>query len=369
MSVVTVNSRVVPLNTENTLLLVGPVFLGSIAGWFLFGVSVVQLYIYYVTFPSDRKITQYSVYIIFALDTLHSVVITGVAWIPLCAGWGDPAALRHPGFWLGWIPCVSGVVATWVQLFYAWRIHKLGKWKVVPCMVIFLALAQAGAALAVGISSILNDDVANLHNPSMFSRTIIWLGGGALIDVIVTTSMIYLLHAAKKNSIISHRGELTINRLIRLSAETGTATALSALLELILFLALPETDLHLFVAMMLCKVYTNTLMASLNARAVPAQSFGGGTSTLVFRGMEFSAVGTGQRPVDGNGSADGEVLIVGEDIKTPPCSSTVFHVSSSLPAGRQGDVENNSNVENQCIAVYPSGSRRIEIEVLPHVRQ
>ncbi len=43
------------------------------------------------------------------------------------------------------------------------------------------------------------------------------------------------------------RSGLMVNRLIRLTVETGCACALTAVLELSFFLGMPETNIHLIV--------------------------------------------------------------------------------------------------------------------------
>ncbi|KAJ3755313.1 hypothetical protein EV360DRAFT_72951 [Lentinula raphanica] len=202
----------------DTLLLIGPVlyfqFIGSIFSWCLFGISIVQLLS--------------TVYIIFVLDVFQSVVVATSGWHTLCTGWGHPSVLQFPGWTFIALPCVSGIdvlVAAWVQIFFSWRIYSLGNWHVIPVLIIILALAQCAAAWAIGIGFIALQDIALLHKANMFARTIIWLGGAALADV---------LYSAKRNITIKQT-ERIITHLIHLTVETGAVTATSAILELILF--------------------------------------------------------------------------------------------------------------------------------------
>jgi hypothetical protein len=46
---------------------------------------------------------------------------------------------------------VSTVVAAWVQIFYAWRIYMLSKWKILPLFIIAIAIMQMSATIAIGI--------------------------------------------------------------------------------------------------------------------------------------------------------------------------------------------------------------------------
>ena len=75
-------------------------------------------------------------------------------------------------------------VSVWVQILYAWRIYQLGKWRVIPLVIIVVsyrswdvhltlnanlfatqaALAQAGGACAIAISVRLRHSWPVLHN-------------------------------------------------------------------------------------------------------------------------------------------------------------------------------------------------------------
>jgi hypothetical protein len=46
-------------------------------------------------------------------------------------------------------------VAAWVQIFYAWRIYMLSKWKAIPLFIIAIALMQMTAAIAVAVGVII----------------------------------------------------------------------------------------------------------------------------------------------------------------------------------------------------------------------
>ncbi|PIL22607.1 hypothetical protein GSI_15297 [Ganoderma sinense ZZ0214-1] len=255
-----------PVSSE-TLLRIGPILIGALLSWMLFGISIVQLYIYHVSFPRDRFAIWGSVYTIFALDIFQSIVVACEAWQTLCAGWGRSVNLQFPGWTFTALPIVSSIISVWVQTFYAWRIYRLGKWRVIPVIIIITALAQAGGACAIAISFIWLKDIQRLHDTNMFARTIVWLGGSAFTDLTIMFSMCYLLFNVKRKTTAFARSELLVRRLIRLTVETGCACAISAVLELGFFLGLPDTNIHLIVALILSKVYSNTLMTSLNSRA------------------------------------------------------------------------------------------------------
>lgn len=247
------------------LVIVGPLLLGGLFSFCLYGISIVQLYIYYLSFPGDMLWIQITVYMLFVLDTFQSTVTCALTWSAMCSGWGRPEALEVPGWGFSAIPAVSGIVSAWVQCFFAWRIYVLGKWRLIPVAIVMLALAQASGGLAAGIRFVPLKFVTELH--VVYPMVCVWLGGSALVDVLVAVSMVYLLYAAKKNADGNNRTERMLTRLIRMTVETGVVTAAAASLDLGLFLGFRNNNLHTLLAFMLCKLYTNSLMASLNSRS------------------------------------------------------------------------------------------------------
>ncbi|KAF5355073.1 hypothetical protein D9756_005753 [Leucocoprinus leucothites] len=304
---------------------IGPTLVGSLISYCLLGISIMQLYLYHLYFPNDQRWIKTLVYTIFALDIFQSAAVAEDCWDSLVSGWGQPEVLLFPNWSFTSLPAVSGIVALTVQSFYAWRIHLLGKWKIVPSIVILLSMASCAAACAISFGFIPPKDIRLLHKPNMMARTYIWLGGAALVDLIISLSMLYLLFGAKQSKF--GRIQRVINRLIRLTIETGLVTATTASLELILFLTLPPTNgMHLLwsvpilydtlrkykrylllnSALNLCKVYSNALMVSLNSRVTNSKNFIQASSLSTDGTLRWS-VASDPRTFETNTSSSGTV--------------------------------------------------------------
>ncbi|VDC05928.1 unnamed protein product [Peniophora sp. CBMAI 1063] len=303
MSNVTVTADVVPDMT----LIVGPIYLGALMGYLVFGITIVQLYIYYVSFSKENWWLVCTVYGVFLADLVQSIAVAATGWHSAVSGWGRQEYLEFPGWPLIIIPGVSSLVAAWVQVFYAWRIHRFGAWKIIPITIIFLALAQTCAAWAIGIQYGIMKTVESLHLPTMFGRTIIWLGGGSIADLLIMCSMVKLLTTARNDAHITGKTELLINKLIRLSVETGFACVITAVTEMILFLAMPDNNVHLFFSFLLSKVYGVTLMVNLNSRRTRLWNRTATDDPITMPTSAFSIPGIGQ-----------------------PAQQTVVHVTSGV---------------------------------------
>ncbi|ETW76173.1 hypothetical protein HETIRDRAFT_412317 [Heterobasidion irregulare TC 32-1] len=120
---------------SGVLLLIGPVLIGGFFSWLLYGILIVQIYLYYITYTRDRILIKITVYGLFLVETFQSGIVVQMAWKWMVAGWGRQVALVEPGWAYNFIPITTAVVSLWVQSFYTWRIYALGKgllvWKII----------------------------------------------------------------------------------------------------------------------------------------------------------------------------------------------------------------------------------------------
>ncbi|KAG8895563.1 hypothetical protein FRB99_000462 [Tulasnella sp. 403] len=234
------SSTQVPGVPADITLLVGPLLLGYLFNWGLFGVLCLQMYIYYLSFPRDSIYIKVLVYSLFAIDCLQTAMTTHNAWHFLSRGWGDLGVLADPGWsWIA-VPLFSGIVSCTVQLFFSWRIWKLSRSYVLSAVIVCVALAQGISACVSGIWFAIINDITKIS--SLFPSATVWLGGSALADVMITASLVAYL---SRTSTGFSQTDDVVSRLIRNTVETGAVTATAATAELILFLVYKENNLHM----------------------------------------------------------------------------------------------------------------------------
>ncbi|KAF8903185.1 hypothetical protein CPB85DRAFT_1029146 [Mucidula mucida] len=104
----------------------------------------------------------------------------------------------------------------------------------------------------------------------------VWLAGSAACDLIITISLVVILYRRKPDSAGPHAAfrstAALINKLIRFNMETGMITSICAIIELALFLSTHQYNMHLMVFLLLGKMYSNILMATLNYRESTRQT-------------------------------------------------------------------------------------------------
>ncbi|KAH9958995.1 hypothetical protein BC827DRAFT_1217005 [Russula dissimulans] len=248
-------------DTHALLLLTAPLFIGNLVNWLLLGVLTMQIYLYYLCFPKDRWLIKFTVYGLYVLDLTQTMIVTDSAWGALCSGWGNPTSLVHTTWGFPMVPIVSGLISSWVQIFFAYRVRIMGHslfWNGVTMVIVAIALTQGLAAVAAGIRFAYINDTQEIFlvNPLVS----LWLSGSVAADFLISVSMVYFLSVWKIE-------EKRVKRLIRFTVETGMLSAVAASLDLGLYLGFNQNNLHLAVGFSLSKLYSNALMASFNSRA------------------------------------------------------------------------------------------------------
>ncbi|KIM89112.1 hypothetical protein PILCRDRAFT_61424, partial [Piloderma croceum F 1598] len=213
----------------------GPMFIGTVFNVILYGIMITQVYLYFSTYKKDRTWLKCVVLFLFLADTVNAVFDLVYVYLALVVNFDNQKYLGQANWIFGTDPAMTGIIASCVQLFFAWRVKVVTSniWAVM--LIVFCAfvnmLASIGTSIAVGIIPVFTEFVRFKRK----QRT----GFPATDDL--------------------------VNRIIRLTVQTGAVTAVVATVDLIVFLV-DTTGTHLIFNVPLSKLYTNSLMSSLNAR-------------------------------------------------------------------------------------------------------
>lgn len=242
--------------------LAGPLLLGYLFNWGLYGVLSCQVYVYHMAFPNDGRFTRGFVYAIYLLETAQTVLVTHDAFNAYAKGFGNIEALGSAQLeWVA-VPIFSGIVSCAVQMYYGYRLSLLSGSRLLWLAIAVLALTQGVSAIVQGVQAFFIGNFADLASKAFVSCTI-WLAGSALCDVIIAISMTIVL-LRKDTQDPSTRA--VVSRIIRLVVETGCLTALAATIDITLFLRFTHNSYHGCVALTLAKLYSNSLLVIFNSR-------------------------------------------------------------------------------------------------------
>ncbi|KAJ7655968.1 hypothetical protein DFH06DRAFT_1473722 [Mycena polygramma] len=239
----------------------GPLLLGVILNTLLYGIMLVQAYLYYNRYRNDRPWFRYLVGYLVLLETANWVCDIGLIYEPLIIRWATPEALLISPVMLRVDAVLTVLVSTPIQLFIAWRVRVVTNSWILPVVISILAIISFGGGISVTTIVSLHPAFADFG--SFHPEVITWLVSSAACDVVLTASLVYSLWT-RKSQVKST--DTYINKIIRLTVQTGLITATAALLDMLFFILLSGTTLNFMIDFPLSKLYTNSLISTLNAR-------------------------------------------------------------------------------------------------------
>ncbi|TFK50241.1 hypothetical protein OE88DRAFT_1661898 [Heliocybe sulcata] len=257
-------------------LVLGPTLIGVLFNTFLFGCVCTQIYMYLITFKTDSVRIRMLVWWLLGMDTLNTGFECAVAYGYTITDFGDFVAASNGNWRAGTGPILVGVIAATVQGFFAWRVYRLTHMKWFFMLISTLIIIQFVGAAGTGIAGSIITPFVEWNRWQVKVPIVVWLVLAAVIDCMITFTLTFYLRRNRTGFVATDH---IITRLIRVTVQTGMLTALWAVLDLILYLAVPS-PVHLIFNLALPKLYSNSLLSTLNSR-VNSNGDGSGRSGQV----------------------------------------------------------------------------------------
>ncbi|KAI0287411.1 hypothetical protein BC826DRAFT_49662 [Russula brevipes] len=218
-----------------------PLLLGTIWNWALYGVLVVQVYVYSYNFPGDRKLLKLLVYAIFLIETLQTALSGADLYYWFVSGFGNMDHLASPYAAAFDVPIIGAVVALTVQYFFAYRVWILsGKKSWWLCLAICVcSTIYATAAISAGIYAHVTQKFAFGRTLKVFSYN--WVIANAMADILITSAMFYYL-TRQRGAEGRHFSNHMLSRIVRLTVETNLLTTADGIATLLLVVIFPNKN-------------------------------------------------------------------------------------------------------------------------------
>ncbi|KAF4586523.1 hypothetical protein EYR38_010802 [Pleurotus pulmonarius] len=245
-------------------LIFGPMLFGVFLNTLLYGVLMLQAFIYQRTYKSDKTWIRCLVGYLFFVETLNTAFDWGTMYEPLVKRWGAERATKIVPVMLEADHVVMVMISTPVQLFIAWRIKIISGSSRLAGLIAFFAFSSFIGGFASTVVTATGGTVTFEGLQRIRGPIITWLASAATADVLITSSLVYSLR--KRKTGIKSTDD-AIDRIVRLTIQTGMITAIFAASDVILYTTSKETGLNFIFDFPLSKLYTNSLVSTLNARA------------------------------------------------------------------------------------------------------
>ncbi|KAF8626429.1 hypothetical protein AX15_004883 [Amanita polypyramis BW_CC] len=282
----------VPLH--NTM---GAMFIGVLVSAVLHGITLVQAYYYFFSYPRDAWYLKSLVMALVLLDAIHLSFVSHMMYHYLISKYYDHTALQR----ITWSIVMEGL-CTWinsalVQAFYALRAWKLsnGNWFLFGIIMV-LVIAQAACGFAwVGLAIQVKtyEELLRISPLTITTNAI-----STFVDIFIAVTLVTLLYRSRT---AFRKSDTIINRLIVFTVNTGMLTSVCSACVLVSLLASPHTLIYAAFYYCVGRLYTNSFIATLNARMTAAQiRDGSGGPAVTFQSVSASDKGLSQQ---GNFSA------------------------------------------------------------------
>ncbi|THU77207.1 hypothetical protein K435DRAFT_702890, partial [Dendrothele bispora CBS 962.96] len=231
-------------------------------------VAWLQAFFYFNNYQNDSFYLRYAVLLVIFFDTTHQILISHTAYSYLVTNFNNPIFLTTC-VWFCLVASFLYIVDLFSHSFLASRVWRcmLSLHICIPHFMI-LVVAEFGMVphfcirlpgsnlCLVKINTF--EELKELRGLSISVNALAAIG-----DVLIACSLIVLLQKSKTGF---KRSDTMINKLILFTVHTGSITTLFAISSLISITVAPNTFVYIFFFFCIGRLYTNSFLATLNAR-------------------------------------------------------------------------------------------------------
>ncbi|KAF7366828.1 hypothetical protein MSAN_00941100 [Mycena sanguinolenta] len=240
----------------------GLLFLAIVVSTALYGAGILQFWMYIRKYHSkDPLLVKSLVITVLICDTAQQSLLCHAVYKYLVKSIGDPPILLSVVNTLMIELFFSCAISTLVQQFYCWRIYMIGKSVFLAGALSLVSWSSCVTLLIYSAKAVqlsLLSEVISLKAWSIAANTL-----SAVTDIAISVVLVILLHSAKTGF---KRSTDLVNRLMVFTFNTGLPTSVCALVATICVAAFSETFLYIFFFLLLGRLYTNSLLVTLNSR-------------------------------------------------------------------------------------------------------
>lgn len=245
----------------------GALLVGGYISQAIWGVSTLQVFFYFRSYEHDPLIVKLLIAAMWMADTTSQITIMKSVFSVLILEYGRTAGLLVNRVELTIHTLVTAVVVFVVQLYFIRRIYLFGKnhiWiKPLSLLLTLLSTWQLIGPIVYWAGAV-NQPLEVQVEPFFININVSMRAAAVVVDVTVAICMIWLLTRVQSTAISQTRD--MIFRILVVTVNSGTWTALFAFLVLIMIKLYP-TDLYFTIfEFPWCSLYFSTLLANLNSR-------------------------------------------------------------------------------------------------------
>ncbi|KAF9071968.1 hypothetical protein BDP27DRAFT_1445971 [Rhodocollybia butyracea] len=222
-----------------------------------------QTFLYFHIFPSDAIRYKLLVAWIWFIDAVHTALICTTVWLYAVDNFSNPGIVTRIFPTVALSVAMTATTALSVNTFYAWRIHKLSRrnWLLTGSIGL-LCTTRIAMALVLATEMIITKTF-----PEFAKGFKLWFTAGLLLsaftDVVISFLRYYYLRNLKRGYASTQEA---VDAVLIFTINDGLSTCGVVSLAAICWLIMPNNFIQLGIYFSISKLYSNSLLATLNLR-------------------------------------------------------------------------------------------------------
>ncbi|KAF7354983.1 hypothetical protein MSAN_01413800 [Mycena sanguinolenta] len=262
-------------------------FIGFTVATTLYGVSVLQAYLYFRKYTKDLVALKAMVATLWIFDTLTTIFVAHSLFTLVFEVLNKSVNTNIT--WSFTSEKLLVTIITFIsQIFYAHTIWKVSKNMITTVFISVLAVGAFGLGIYTTVHLFENPAPDSISTRGFLIVSGLVQGLAALNDLVITGAMSWYLHIKRRGSTLPSTDKV-VDTLILYAVSRGVLTAVAQIMFLVLNVAVPHHEYWLPFHMVVGKLYVNSVFATLNVRQSLSQKqteikLGPGITTLANNG-------------------------------------------------------------------------------------
>lgn len=241
----------------------GALQIGTMVSMMLLGIALLQTWNYFRDFPDDTTRLKAMVSIVFFVDVLHSIFLMHAVYQYTIRGFSDFSILTRVVWSIDATLTAEAIIIVMVQCYYGLRVLRVTGSRVLACLIWFLAFLRMALTIAFDVTAIRDGSINVVRTKAFKWQAVSELAVAAFTDICIASVLCIALLRRRTGF---ERSDQLISNIVTFTVASGLLTSIVSIVQFITYLTLPGKFVWLACFSISSKLFTNSLLASLNQR-------------------------------------------------------------------------------------------------------
>ncbi|KAJ8489806.1 hypothetical protein ONZ45_g13438 [Pleurotus djamor] len=245
---------------DNTM---GATLLGAMGAAILFGITNIQVFNYFMWYPTDALFNKVIVLFLWAFEVFHVFLTTHAIYFYLISSFGDVPALDKIVWSFKLKFAITVLAILFVQGLYTLRVWKLSRYfhRLLPIVVVGVVVIGFGIGILFVVKLYTGWDRFSSKGNEWVLH--LFFSYSTFVDFVIMISLCYHLQRSRSYFVETNS---KVRRVMQYAVATGLTTTACSVATMICYILMPHNLVYIGVEQILARLYINSFIALLNTR-------------------------------------------------------------------------------------------------------